>query len=114
MGIDMTAGLGGKYLKSAVDIGEDDMVADHRVVSDVASSQQHVVVPDSGDPLPMGRAAVDGHVLADDVARADTQDTTIFLAAELLVLGSGAQDGEWEDFAVGAQLGVAFDDHVRL
>ena len=27
MGIDMTAGLGGKYLKSAVDIGEDDMVS---------------------------------------------------------------------------------------
>lgn len=27
MGIDMTAGLGGKYLKSEVDVGEDDMIA---------------------------------------------------------------------------------------
>ena len=50
-------------------VAEDRVVADVAVVRDVRVGHQQVAVADAGQPAAARRAAMDGHELADDVAR---------------------------------------------
>src|SRR5690606_5739662 len=95
-------------------IGEHHVVADGRVVADVAADQQHVVVADARLAAAERGAAVDRRMLADAVVFADAQATRPIAGLELLVLRMAADHREREQFAVFADPGVAVDDDVRV
>ena len=81
-------------------VGEDGLVADDAVVGDMCVRHQQDVIAQPRDALIVGRAAVDGTALAEDVAVADLQPRR--LAGVLLVLRRAADGGERGDLIVRA------------
>ena len=87
--LDDTGGEDDSVLNDAVAgnlraVAEDAAVADFRVVGDVGTLHQHVVVAEDGLATGVG-SAVDDDIFADDIAVAD--DAFRLFAAELKVLG---------------------------
>ncbi len=75
-------------------VADDAAVAHENVVSDVATLHEEVVAAHDSTALG-GGAAVDGHVLTDGVVVAHLSGG--LFAAELEILGNGADDGTGED-----------------
>ena len=92
-------------------VGDDRVVAQTAVVSDVGVDHQQVVVADDRQVVCLQRP-VDGDVLADGVARAD--DHPAGAVGHVYVLGESAQDGAFEDVVVRAQRGSVLDDDVTF
>ena len=97
-------------------VGEDAAAADHAIVGDVAVDHEEVVAADVGRPR-VGRAAVDGDVLAKDVVVADLDGCRLVVILE--VLRAFAEDGAGIDDVAAAhgqgaaKGGVGAEDAVR-
>ena len=86
--------------------------ADLAVVRDVHVGHDPVVVADPGDSAPARRPAVEGAVLADDVAVADLEPGRAPVV--LLVLGVAADGHEGMEVVVGAEAGRPLHHRVRV
>ena len=75
-------------------VGEDATAADDAIVGDMAIGHQKVVVAQYGLHR-VGRAAMDGHLFAEDIVVADFQRGRFVIVLE--VLRTFAQDGAGED-----------------
>src|SRR3954469_4600725 len=88
-------------------VGEDDAAPHLAVVPDVSVGHEQAVAPHPGDAAALGRAAVDGAELPEDVAVADLQPDV--LALELQVLGIETDGGLGIDAVLAADAGGAVD-----
>ncbi len=90
-------------------IGDDDVIADMAIVGEVHADHDEVVAADGGSSVGL-HAAVDGHVLSDDVFGADDQ-----LAAGSAVAGMlrhSAEHGAFIDVISRPELRPRFNDDV--
>ena len=84
-------------------VGHDYVIAQVAIVGDVDADHQQAVVADDGRVVG-DQGAVNGHVFADGVARADHHPAR--LGRDVDVLGQPAENDAVEEVVVGAQRGV--------
>ena len=79
-------------------------------MGDVTADHIEAIVSDRGDTAPGGRAGVECHAFADNVACADHKLGLLTLVAQVLRIA--AQPRKWVDDAVIADLRLAIDDRM--